>query len=430
MDWRLLTVPLIAGVIGLVTNWVGITLLFHPVRFVGVRVPGLAPLAALLPRRVQAIPGVLQGGFGWQGIIPSRAAKMGSVAVDKGIAKLGSPEEFYDRLEPDAIAEHILAASTAEVHELVEQVMLREHPRLWRDTPVAIRQAIHQRIDRKLPSLVHRVTDEIGEHIEQLLDIKLMVIRRIEAEPRLANRIFLEVGERELRFVVWSGLALGAGLGLLTLPLLTLVQGDAAVPPAWFLPVSGVVVGYLTNWIAIKAIFEPVRPRRIGPWTAHGLFMRRQAEVAAVYARVIADDVVTLANVGTELVAGPRADRTRKLIEDALRPAIDEALGIARGAVRVAIGGRQYESIRTRLATEAIDHTLAPLVDPRFNAQQSDRVFELLRTRLLTLGPDDFAEMLRSAFEEDEWMLVMIGSVLGAVAGLLQYGVLEQLATR
>src|SRR3712207_7653009 len=70
-------------------------MLFWPIRFKGFRLPGLAPLANVLPRRVQQIPGVMQGGVGWQGIIPSRAAKMGSIAVDKGIAKLGSTSEFY-----------------------------------------------------------------------------------------------------------------------------------------------------------------------------------------------------------------------------------------------------------------------------------------------------------------------------------------------
>ena len=104
-------------------------MLFYPVRFAGFRLPGLAPLAALLPRRIQQIPGVMQGGVGWQGIIPSRAAKMGSIAVDKGIAKLGSPADFYQQLEPEAIAEHILATARGDIREVVERIMEREHPR-------------------------------------------------------------------------------------------------------------------------------------------------------------------------------------------------------------------------------------------------------------------------------------------------------------
>jgi len=33
---------------------------------------------------------------------------MGSIAVDKGLTKLGTPSEFYEQLDPNAIAEHIL----------------------------------------------------------------------------------------------------------------------------------------------------------------------------------------------------------------------------------------------------------------------------------------------------------------------------------
>ena len=418
MDLSLLTIPVVAGIIGLATNYVGIKFLFYPVEFVGFTVPGLRAVNQLLPRRLQAIPGVARGGIGWQGVIPSRAAKMGSIAVDKGIARLGSAAEFYERLDPDQIAEHILVTSTDEVHELVEGIMQREHPQLWADTPPAIRAAIHARIDAQLPRLVHRVTDQIGEHIEQLLDIKMMVIRQIEEQPRLANRIFLEVGSRELNFVIWSGLFLGFLLGLPTIPLFL------AVDQWWVLPLSGVVVGYLTNWIAITVIFRPIEPRRIGPFTLHGLFMRRQDEVAEVYAQVIADDILTLSNIGRELVHGARADRTRLLIERALRPAVDESLGIVRGAVRVAIGTREYDSIRRRLATEAVDRTMAPLTDPVFNQQQSRRVRELLADRLAKLSPPEFAEMLRAAMEEDEWLLIFIGSVLGFVAGLIQAAIL------
>ena len=414
MDWSLLLIPVISGVIGYVTNWVAIKLLFFPVRHVGFGVPGLATLASMMPRKIQSIPGALKGRVGWQGIIPSRAAKMGSIAVDKGIAKLGTPAEFYEQLEPDKIAEHILATARGDMRELVESIIEREHPQLWRDTPRAVKEAVHARVQDQLPKIVHDVTDELGRNIDQLLDVKLMVIEKIEEEPGLANRIFLEVGRKELNFVINSGLFLGFLLGLGIIPLF------AAFPNWWLLPISGVVVGYLTNWIAVKVIFVPIEPRRVGPFTVQGLFMRRRKEVAEVYSRVISDDIVNLVNIGEQLLHGPRADRTRRMIEGALRPAIDQALGPARGAVRVAVGTREYDAIRRSVASEGVEYTMTPLTDPTFNAQQSDRVYALLVDRMWDLPNDDFAEMLRSAVHEDEWMLLALGSVLGFLAGSLQ----------
>src|SRR3954449_8809833 len=118
-----LTIPLFTGAIGYLTNWSGVWMLFYPVEFAGLRLPGLKRLAPLLPRRIQQIPGVMQGGVGWQGIIPSRAAKMGSIAVDKGIAKLGNPAEFYRELDPEQIAEHILATARGDIRDVVERIM-------------------------------------------------------------------------------------------------------------------------------------------------------------------------------------------------------------------------------------------------------------------------------------------------------------------
>src|ERR671922_1750857 len=131
----LISVPLFSGAIGYLTNWTGVWMLFNPVRFAGFRLPGLAPLAGLLPRKIQQIPGFMHGAVGWQGIIPSRAAKMGSIAVDKGIAKLGSPSEFYRQLDPERIAEHIIATSREDIRDVVDRIMRREHPGLWDDLP-------------------------------------------------------------------------------------------------------------------------------------------------------------------------------------------------------------------------------------------------------------------------------------------------------
>lgn len=413
-DIGLLSIPVISGVIGYITNFAGIKLLFYPVNFVGVQVPLLAPLGRIAPRKVQSIPGLLHGKIGWQGIIPSRAAKMGSIAVDKGVSKLGSPREFYERLDPARIAEHILATSREDVRELVERSIEREYPRLWRDTPGPVREAVHERVQAQLPSIVLTVTEEIGRNIDQLLDIKLMVIRHIEENPHLANAIFLEVGAKELKFVINSGLFYGFLLGIPTIPLFL------AFERWWLLPIAGVIVGYLTNVIALKQIFLPIVPKKVGPFTLHGLFMRRQPEVARQYAKLIAKDVVNLENIGREFMTGRRADRTRRMISDALKPAIDGAVGPLRGAVRLALGRSQYDAMRNRVADEAFSYTVIPLADPAFNAEQAQALEDMLTERMRELPPEDFAELLRSAVVEDEWMLLLIGSILGFIAGCLQ----------
>jgi hypothetical protein len=191
----LITVPLFTGVIGYVTNWTGVLMLFYPVHFRGYRSRTLRSLAKLLPRKVQQIPGVMLGGIGWQGIVPSRAAKMGSLAVDAGLAKLGTPGEYWEQFNAEAMSTQIVESTRDDMRETVDRIMSREQPRLWRDLPPQIKELVYGRVLQQLPAVVLELTDRIGENIDQLIDVKLMVIRRFEQQPELANRIFLDMGQ-------------------------------------------------------------------------------------------------------------------------------------------------------------------------------------------------------------------------------------------
>jgi hypothetical protein len=414
VNWlHVLTIPVFTGVVGWLINWSGLVMLFSPVRFHGIRIPGMRELATVLPRKVQEVPGVLQGGIGWQGIIPARAAKMGSIAVDKAIAKLGTPGEFYQQLEPDKIAEHIVTVFRPDVPELVDQVMRQDHPRLWRDLPGPVRNAVVERVQAQLPSVVGRVTDEIGIHIDQLLDPKIMVIDNFRANPSLVVRIFRDFGQRELDLMVAFGFVFGFLLGI------PVALVDQLFGQWWLLPVLGVVVGWATNALGMWLIFEPPEPRKILGTTVHGLFPRRQDEAAEVYARIIADDVITLEQIGDFLLHGPRGDRTRHLLATALRPAIDKAAGPARAAVRVAVGPARFDTIRESVAREAVGRTLTPFKDPVFGRRQAEKIRTLIATRTKELPPRDFVEMMRAAIKEDEWMLYAHGAIMGLGGGFL-----------
>jgi uncharacterized membrane protein YheB (UPF0754 family) len=413
----LVTVPFVTGVIGYVTNWTGVLMLFYPVHFRGLHAPWLTRISAYLPYKVRQIPGIMVGGIGWQGIVPSRAAKMGSLSVDVGIAKLGTPAEFFQELDPDKISDHILSRVRGETQEIIDRVMTRDHPRLWNDLPLPLREVVYQRVEDQLPEIVRSLTHEIADNIDQLVDVKLMVIRRFDEEPELANRVFLDMGKRELKFIQNFGFVFGFILGI---PVAALTY---FLPFWWLLPILGVVVGYVTNWTALWMIYEPPEPRRYGPIHFQGLFVRRQPQVADVYARIVADQIVTVANFGNELLHGPQSDRTRALIESSMGPAIDRATGRVRTAVRVALGTRGYDSLRRSFAHEPVEKMMEPLSDPDFNRAQSAAIRKLIAERMREMRPSEFAEMLRTATQEDEWLLLLHGAVLGLAGGLIHLGI-------
>jgi uncharacterized membrane protein YheB (UPF0754 family) len=227
------------------------------------------------------------------------------------------------------------------------------------------------------------------------------------------NRIFHDVGSRELRLMVNFGFIFGFLLGI---PVAII---DRTFQVWWLLPFLGVIVGWTTNLLGMALIFDPVEEKRILGIRVHGLFLRRQGQVADVYARIIADDVITLENIGNFLLYGPRGDRTQQMLEDAMGPAIDRAAGPARAALRVAVGTREFDAIRDQVAHDSAAQTIAPFQDPGFSRRQSEKIQALFEKRTRELAPRDFVEMLRAAIKEDEWMLYAHGALMGFGGGVL-----------
>lgn len=413
----LISIPLFTGIMGYVTNWTGVLMLFRPIRFHGVWMPGLRQVFHLLPRRLQIVPLIRHDGrIGWQGIVPSRAEKMASLAVDTGLARIGNIADFYRELEPERIAEHLTALARPRLRAAVEEVARQRYPRLWEELPSLVREAVHNRVQRELPSLVREITAEIGENIDVLIDIKLMVIRYFSAHRELLNELFLTMGRKELRFMKNFGFYFGVPLGVV---LFGIVQ---VVPHWWVLPVGGVLIGWVVNYVGIAMIFEPVRRRWWVPWH-RGLLLRRQQEVTSMYAQLIAEHVITLRTIGDELFTGPRSDRTRRLLEQTLRPALDRAMGPARAGVRAAVGARGYEQVGSSVADTICAWAPDALGDARFNARQAAKVSAFVAARMQALSPAQFVEMLRTAIRQDEWLLLAHGAVLGLFAGLLHLGI-------
>jgi uncharacterized membrane protein YheB (UPF0754 family) len=418
VDWfKLATIPIFTGAIGWLINWTGLIMLFNPIHFHGFRVPGMKELSSLLPHRLQEIPGIMQGGIGWQGIVPARAAKMGSISVDKAIAKLGTPREFFQQLEPDQIAAHVVDMFRPQIPDIVDRTMREGQPGLWRNVPPRAKQAVYARVQDQLPGVVDRVMNEIEVYIDQLLDPKLMVIDHFEAHPEVVVSIFRDFGARELKLMVNFGFLFGFLLGI---PVAVITH---FITDWWLLPLFGIVVGWVTNLLGMWVIFEPVEPRKFGPLKLHGLFLRRQNEAAEVYARIVAADVVTMENIGNFLVYGPRGDRTVQMIEEAMGPAIDKAAGPLKAAVRVAVGASEFDAIRASFAHEGSEQTLTPFRDPEFSRRQASKMQTLIAARTKELSPREYVEMLRSAIKEDEWMLYLHGGVMGLAGGLIHLAI-------
>ncbi|WP_054815251.1 hypothetical protein [Nocardia arizonensis] len=418
----LITFPVFSALAGWLTNWTGVLMLFWPVRFRGVRVPGLAVLYPYFPRRVQVLPTFSGDGrrLGFQGFIPARAEKMASICVDKALLRIGSPRDFINELDLDGVADYIAELARAQVKPIVDEIMDRENPDLWRTVPRQVRQVVYQRVDRELPGLTGRAFDTLGDNIDQLIDIKSFVIRYLRENPDILKDLTTTIAEPELKFMVRIGL-LGAPFGLL-MALYLHVHRDIPVIgliPAWaIVGASAAAIGVIVNVIAVKMVFEPGDPQ---PWYRYlwkqALLAKRQPQAATDLAHILAYQVLTLPNLSHELLDGPNGDKTRQLIERLVSDEIHRQLGPTTSVVRAAFGRRHFDNLKAGAAGAAVGLAPSMVQDEEFARQQARKIDEFAARKLQLLSPGEFMEMFYASVEQDAWLLYLHGAILGLVVG-------------
>jgi len=386
--WSYVSIPFVAAVIGWFTNWIAIEMTFRPLEFVGLR-PFL----------------------GWQGIIPSKATKMATIFVDQTMYRLGTLKEVFEVMGPAEIASHVSRVVDGRLPRYADEVMFYSHTAVWELLPQAVKNALVGRLREEMPRRLHALMHETAEHVEELLDLKHMLIQRLEGDKALLNRLFLEAGVAEFKFIIRSGFYFGFLFGLVQLAVWI------AYPAWWILPLFGAAVGYATNWLALEMIFRPLQPMRCGPWTIQGLFLKRQKEVSAVWCRLVTTEILTLQHLVYAMLYGPRADRTEALIKKHVLMIADEALSGYREIAGLAV---DWEEIRTAAGHKAVQVSADPFDHWPFNRERAEVLEKELRERMERLPPAQFQDLLRPCFQEDEMKLILAGAVLGLLAGLAQ----------
>jgi uncharacterized membrane protein YheB (UPF0754 family) len=387
-----LSMPVVAAIIGYLTKVVAIRMMFEPIDFVGIK-----PF------------------FGWQGIVPRKAKEMATISCDTMTSRLVRPEDVFGRLDPARVAQEIEGPLLATVEKITDEVAKIYAPAIWNRTPGALRQVLVRRVQVEAPAAVRQIMAEVLENIEKVFDLKDMVIQVLMREKRLLNKIFQRSGSEEFKFIARSGIYFGFVIGCVQAVVWALTHSP------WVMPIFGGLTGWFTDWLALKMIFHPKKPTRIlGLFTWQGMFLKRRKEVAKEYGALIAAEVVTPRNILEAILRGPLSNRLYSLVQEQVKAAIDEQAGTVGRLLLHATGSKQYETMKQVVADRVVETLPTTLRHVEKYAGDAMDLHYTLVTKMQELTEEEFEALLRPAFQQDEWILIMVGAVLGFLVGELQ----------
>lgn len=388
----LLTLPTITGAIGWGTNWAAVKMIFHPERFLG-----LGPL-------------------GWQGILYKQGDKFAGGVADMVTENLISAREMAQRLDPAEIEKLFAETLDQQTLEICREAAEVVESGSWDRLPEPVQTTVVAQVRAHSRELVREIFDKLQGVSDELLDLHRLVRDQLSGDNahRLA-RLTKKIGRAEFKFIEYYGGVFGLLVGL------TQIGVWKSMQIWWLMPIVGVFVGLMTNWLAIQMIFRPQKPKKyFGLVTYQGLFAKRQPEIAKDYGEVAAAEILTPRNAIRLVTEGEAGERIARIVSETISERIRSEWEKVEAMVPVEVTPETVQAVK-EIVVRRIAET-APEVQPELEAYLERKldIADTVERRLAGLPKPDFERILRGIFEEDEITLILVGGFLGGVAGVCQ----------
>jgi uncharacterized membrane protein YheB (UPF0754 family) len=398
--WEYFLIPWIAGFVGYATNVLALQLTFYPYEFFGIE--------------IFRIKGEPWGIIGWQGIIPTKAEKMATICFDLMTTKLFSIHEIFGRLDPKRFAVVMEDAVLLMMDSVINEVANEYMPQAWNNMPKEVRDDIIVTADNESGKFMYGFMKDMQAHVEDVVDIKEMSVKACVANKPLIVKIFQECGDQEFIFIRRSGFYFGFIFGLLQMIVWFFYPAD------WILPVAGFGVGWVTNWMALKVIFLPLEPKNICGYTLQGIFLKRQTEVSAIFARVVCVEILHIKAIWTAIFNGRLSKNFYAMLRAHTLVFTDKLLAEIEPLAIAAMGSDKFLQMKEDIAQKVLDK-IPSVIDVSYEYTQEALDMETtIRTKMSELPASEFEGVLHPAFEEDEIQLIALGGLLGAIVGVIQ----------
>jgi uncharacterized membrane protein YheB (UPF0754 family) len=447
------SLPIISIIFTYIHIYVALFLVFYPLKYVGcLRIPGT------------------NVGLGWMGIVPFKAKEMAKMAVDLMTKKLIDIEEIFRLIKPSDVRDKLAVSLQQSCAPLIDELGHKYANNIWSALPKDVKEDLIYKFSKSTPDVVVAYLEELQQPgvLKECMDVEHLVTEKLMHDKDLLNQIFIRCGYKELSFIRDCGAWLGGFFGVIQ-AIIYIFYDDH-----WVLPVAGLIVGCITNWLALTIIFSPTDPVYIPiPWpkclafgcckrktklynavsyehvhrkscgsslglaeiTLHGLFLARQENVAKEYGVVAAEHLLNARSVVQSLFTGPHKqvifDKMVKHINGHVDKMIADITATTfpfRGKLtslltpELLLGETTMYNIRNDILTYSMqnlphwlsNNEILVLFDQSLDAQN------VLAEKLNSIPSIEFVSMLRPVFQQDEWKLVLMGGLLGVVIGLFQ----------
>ena len=189
----------------------------------------------------------------------------------------------------------------------------------------------------------------------------------------------------------------------------------------WSLPFIAALVGWFTNFLAVKMLFYPKDPISVfGLFNIQGIFPKNQRNVAEKIGKMVADELLSSDDILEKMNNPENVLSITELVEAKIDFFLNVTFPKQYPITSVLVSEKRKTKLKDELMEEVntsvpqvINHYMQN-IEERFNVQQ------IIKDRVAVLSPEKLENLIMNLLKKEFKFIEYIGAVIGFLIGWIQ----------
>lgn len=184
------------------------------------------------------------------------------------------------------------------------------------------------------------------------------------------------------------------------------------------LTIVGGLIGWVTNILAIKLLFRPIKPIKIPVLNIEilGLIPKRKNEIAANIGEVISNELLSMDDILEQAFNSSNSGNFNSYLIDKIKNIINEKLNIIPMPFRM-MASPYIDEILNNEVPKAVNEISADLLN---KAKENVDIQKIVEEKINELDLEQLEDIIIKVAKKELKHIEILGLVLGSVIGVLQ----------
>jgi uncharacterized membrane protein YheB (UPF0754 family) len=188
----------------------------------------------------------------------------------------------------------------------------------------------------------------------------------------------------------------------------------------FLLPFIAALIGWMTNYIAVKMLFHPKEPKKFIGITFQGVFPKRQNALAEKLGQLVADELFSISDVSAKIKEFATSDEAMNDVGKRIEMTIRNKLGQAFPMLAMFLSDEMVEKVTGLFKNELKDFLSATSQGMGEKLEENLNVQEMVKERVNAFSSEKLEELLNQLMKKEFKFIELVGAILGFFIGCIQ----------